>query len=280
MRAGLCLLVWLLLPLQAGAQQSDPYLDWLKQQGPQPQHQPPTASVEGKAKAVDFGDFVPGYLPTTRYREVQEELRKGRIVEGMVEPLNYLFALPTNVEIAFAECQVANAFYAPQERRIRICYELIDNFSEFVGKQKYSDEQETRALASLIIFVLFHELGHALIDVLDLSFTGREEDAADQLSTYLMLALGDQYISPVHFAVASYQSGGALTEQTFADEHAFGPQRFYNIACWVYGSGQKGSQTDAELDKYLPASRKNKCPDEYRKLANGWESLLAPYIKQ
>ena len=43
---------------------------------------------------------------------------------------------------------------------------------------------EASALAS-------HELGHALIHVLDLPTTGREEDAVDQLSTYI-LAYGSE----------------------------------------------------------------------------------------
>jgi hypothetical protein len=37
------------------------------------------------------------------------------------------------------------------------------------------------------VFTLHHELGHALIDQLDLPVLGREEDAVDHLATIMML---------------------------------------------------------------------------------------------
>lgn len=37
----------------------------------------------------------------------------------------------------------------------------------------------------------YHEVGHALVDVLELPITGKEEDAVDQLSTYVLVEDAD-----------------------------------------------------------------------------------------
>jgi Zn-dependent peptidase ImmA (M78 family) len=38
-----------------------------------------------------------------------------------------------------------------------------------------------------VSLVFLHELGHALLDVLQIPILGREEDASDQLATYMLL---------------------------------------------------------------------------------------------
>ena len=42
------------------------------------------------------------------------------------------------------------------------------------------------------IDALFHELGHALFDILNIPVFGREEDAADQMSAFVMLQFGKE----------------------------------------------------------------------------------------
>ena len=68
-------------------------------------------------------------------------------------------------------------------------WELTQLYSELdeLFKDDYPVEAERdEAVAGAFIFVFFHELGHALIDVYELPITGREEDAVDQLSTWIL----------------------------------------------------------------------------------------------
>ena len=123
--------------------------------------------------------------------------------------------------------------------------------------------------ASVEYFVLFHEVGHALVDQWNLPVVGREEDAVDAFSTIFMT----EFVNEGEFALAGadffyYLAGtGKLSEVDFADEHSFDKQRAYSIACWVYGSNPPRY---AFLRKFLPAERRVRCADEYRKLEKAW----------
>ena len=55
------------------------------------------------------------------------------------------------------------------------------------------DQTEAEDFArSNMLAIFYHEIGHALVDLLDLQIYGREEDAADNASVLLMEALYDE----------------------------------------------------------------------------------------
>ena len=92
-------------------------------------------------------------------------------------------------------------------------------------------------------FILMHEVGHALVDVLDLPITGREEDAVDQLAAMMLINTGDKGATAALNGVRAIQPGqNAIYDNSdFADEHSLGPQRLFNIACWIYGSTRRST---------------------------------------
>ena len=87
--------------------------------------------------------------------------------------------------------------------------------------------------------MLFHELGHALVDQWDLPVLGREEDAVDAFSTIFMTEFVEQRRVRARrrgLLLLPRRHADKLGEVDFADEHSFDKQRAYSIACWVYGS--------------------------------------------
>lgn len=52
----------------------------------------------------------------------------------------------------------------------------------------------------------------------------------------------------------------------------------YNLECWVYGADPSGN-ADLVTDGLLPQDRADGCEDEYQKLSDAWDELLAPYFK-
>ena len=53
--------------------------------------------------------------------------------ELTVEYLNDTFVLPHDVEIQLMECNVANAFYDWESKKIIVCYEFVDSvYSDFL----------------------------------------------------------------------------------------------------------------------------------------------------
>ncbi|WP_238474413.1 DUF4344 domain-containing metallopeptidase [Pseudomonas cavernae] len=95
-------------------------------------------------------------------------------------------------------------------------------------------------------FSVMHEMGHMLIAELDLPVLGREEDAADQIgfmSLYLLYAglpaneLDARLLDIIDFWRLEWQRPKPVAEQVPAwDSHPLDEQRYYNIACLVYGS--------------------------------------------
>jgi len=248
------------------------------------------------AAAPGPGVLVVSYEPaeTEADRAEQSFLQENQVLEDAAAHANQLIGLPQDIPLVGMSCGEPNAFWSPADQGIAFCYELAGAYRNLF-KQLNTDgtaAQQARATDDDVIgisnSVVFHEFGHALIDLYDLPATGREEDAADQLAA-LMLA-GDS----VHqeYAVSAIEAWGALAVASEkggvpddpAGEHSLDSQRYYNAICWLYGSDPQTYQgvvlTDANPDGVLPESRAERCPAEFQQIDKAWSTLLEPYLKQ
>ncbi len=231
----------------------------------------PTSQPTG-GKSADKGDFKPFYTassdPTNRV--IESAARESNLVEEISLGLNEAFALPYDVGLGMAECGEPNAFYSGKDKQLTICYELFAFLIELF-------EGDTERVAGTFTFIIFHELGHAVIDVYELPAVGREEDAADQLATLLLIKGADDDGASAIAAAEFFGriSGGQLN---FADEHSLNEQRLFNILCWLYGS-DPGKYVRIVGSGFLPVDRAERCPDEYNQLERSWSKLLEPHIK-
>ncbi|HEV2145831.1 MAG TPA: DUF4344 domain-containing metallopeptidase [Longimicrobiaceae bacterium] len=236
------------------------------------------------ASVADQGDFVVVYdTPrSAEYRQWQADLRGARVLEDVADALNRTFVLPADVRLTFAECGEANAFYDPDERRIRICYELMDDLYGVFGETTGSEEELNEAAWGAIYFTLYHELGHALVHLWDLPITGREEDAVDQLAAFLLTdgteEGGKAAINGANAFLLEHDRAGGAGDPAPWNEHSLDAQRFYNIVCWVYGRDPEGYAYLVE-DGTLPPERAHLCAEEYERLDRSWAGLLSPYLK-
>jgi Putative metallopeptidase len=131
------------------------------------------------------------------------------------------------------------------------------------------------------IFTLYHELGHALVHLLDLPVLGREEDAVDNLATVLMLPRHpDPLMDRLVMAAADgwYMSGTLQEEDEPAwwDEHALDLQRYHTLVCLIYGSDPEGFAGLAEAVE-LPADKRGQCPEAYDRALASWTKVLSPH---
>jgi hypothetical protein len=246
-------------------------------------NQPAAAQTQQKAQAK--GLFRTAYPPvkSQKYAEMLAALKKERVLEELADGLNQTIILPTNITLTFAECKEINAFYDPQRQQISICYELLEHFEEAFKPDAKTEQELDDAIVGATVFVFFHELGHALTHVLDLPVTGKEEDAVDQLSTFILADGTDENERAIltaaqWFLLEDQQGDTDIKKLAFWDEHSLGTQRFYNMICWLYGHDSK---TYAGLVKngVLPKDRAVRCADEYAKLEKSWSRLLEPYLK-
>ncbi len=146
-----------------------------------------------------------------------------------------------------------------------------------------SDEEANQIMIGATLFFFFHELGHCLIDIYDLPATGREEDSVDQLSTYILMDEQDETGKGSAGAGVLMFKAMAENEEpsagSFADEHSLSSQRFYNVACWMYGRAQSEYGFFVE-EGILPEARAVRCPTEYKKMSSAWKRLTEPWIKK
>jgi hypothetical protein len=160
-------------------------------------------------------------------------------------------------------------------QRILLCSELIDAVLDMALDFDEELDQRFGAMGP-IRSIVFHELGHALIDALDLPALGREEDVADQLASLLMSDEPILAMTAANFW-ESTGSGEVPSLEEFADTHSFNLQRYYNMMCWAYGA-------DPSVRAYvlgyseLPPERAERCGDEYDQMRSAWEQLLEPYL--
>ena len=95
--------------------------------------------------------------------------------------------LPFNIQVVFEECGGPDSFYEDGTHKITICYGLIDAYYELFSRTLKESTAREGAAKGATAWMFLHEVAHALIDGWDLPVTGREEDAADQFSTLLLI---------------------------------------------------------------------------------------------
>jgi hypothetical protein len=231
--------------------------------------------VQGKFK-ISYEDVKNPQLAHWR-----EDIKKKGILEELEKDLNKSFSMSTDITISFSQCDTSNAFYDPEKRHISICYELVEDLNKsFANITDSKEELEARVLGA-IIFTFYHELGHAFVDIYHLPITGKEEDAVDQLSTYILVNGTEEgefaaLSGADAFLLESHKDRKNLTSLAFYGEHSLSEQRFYNVLCWVYGHNSKKYQYLVDEDE-LPKERAEACEDEYKRLSRAWTLLLTPY---
>jgi hypothetical protein len=200
-----------------------------------------------------------------------------RFLDTIAARLNDSLRIPRDITLETAHCAEPNAAYDPEEGRVTLCYELFRHLSE-----EFAAEVGGEYLVSgTVVFALMHELGHALIDVLQLPVVGREEDAVDQLATILMLNQGPTGDSLAFGAVGWFLTrsrSAMLDDLAFADSHGLDQQRVYNMICWIYGRDPE-RYPEVIADHWLPEHRAEGCRAEYERLARNWARLLEPFRK-
>ncbi|NER38257.1 MAG: DUF4344 domain-containing metallopeptidase [Oscillatoria sp. SIO1A7] len=230
------------------------------------------------------GGFQVVYGPAgDRGQRFQNALRDARLFESLAEGLNSSnLNVPANIPIILRDCGQVNAFYRPADNSITMCHELtldtVDLFSQSGGSSR---EEALEEALFVTIFVFFHELGHALIDVLEIPATGKEEDAVDDFATLLLLETDSEQVEEIvlnaarWFALQAERSEGS--EIPYWGEHSLDWQRFYSIVCLVYGKNP--SKYAALATKgILPRRRAERCPREYEKKLASWTTLLKPHF--
>ncbi|MGI5339563.1 DUF4344 domain-containing metallopeptidase [Streptomyces sp. CA-181903] len=204
-------------------------------------------------------------------------LRGRRLAERVADDLNAALRLPRRIAIVGRSCAEDDVpEYDPETGRVGLCYGYVGEVRAMF--RAAHDPDVPGRTAGVITETLYHEVAHALIDRLDLRFTGREEDVADQFAAYRLLSRGAEGRAALRAAADNYAQYAADDPEDGdpSDEHAPDAVRSANYLCYLYGSADDGDREPVD-GKRLTRERAGQCADEYRALRRGWEALLTPY---
>ena len=220
------------------------------------------------------------YRSRTATRRIE---RNAQALKEIAAELADQITWPRDVDLTFEDCRDgSDAFYNDETHTVTICHEMVAELYELFSLRKVNRSKINQEVEGALVSVLLHELAHALIDVLNIPITGREEDAADQLSFLLLI---NRTVGGAAMALDAAESFKLLArldrgyEPLYWDEHSVHAQRYYDTLCLVYGSDD---QRFAYLVKnyLLPRERAENCSKDYERISKSWMKLLEPYARQ
>jgi Putative metallopeptidase len=218
-----------------------------------------------------------------KQKDIYDRLRAMHVLERLSEFLSPL-RLPRPLTLKLQGCEGrVNAYYWRDQ--VLVCYEYFE-FLLKVAPEMPTPEGLTRhqALGGMTADVFLHETGHAVFDMLEIPFLGREEDAADEFSAYVLLQRAKEDARRLILGVAylgSKQAQQAMANTAglsqFADIHELPAQRYYNVLCMAYGE-DPNLFADAIQYWHLPETRAKNCNYEYLRFQYAFRTLIAPYV--
>ena len=219
--------------------------------------------------------------------EIQKILKKKGVFEAICKTLNEGFDIPVPMVVRFTACDEENAYYDPETHEISMCYELIEKYRHIYDEDVTTREEMEAEVFNAALFTFFHELGHGMVDVLELPITGKEEDAVDEFAAILLLdycgEVGQDAILAAadQFAVDAEENEEEVQEiddLPYWDTHSLDKVRLYDLLCVIYGSDPE-AHADLVEEEVLPEDRASGCEEEYQRKSAVWDQLLAPHLK-
>ena len=216
------------------------------------------------------------------HQAIHDQMKQGRALEHLQQLLSPL-RLPDPLTLKVAGCDgVINAFY--NDEVITVCYELLADILKNAPTQDLPiGISRADTVLGPVLDVFLHETGHAVFHMLQIPVLGREEDAADQFSAYVMLRLSKDEArrmilgSAYQFRINMPGSEVTVPIQAFSGEHSLPAQRAFSILCIAYGADKK-LFADIVEKEFLPKRRAEGCEMEYEDLTFAMTKLISPHI--
>lgn len=239
---------------------------------------------------TDPADLNGGVIPALAARDGGsiEQLAKVILeageVDGIAEGFSENFIIPEGLQIQVVSGE-EGPNYNPGTKTLTLSYGFAALTGEIIAQSQpeISEEELGKQWAAVNDFILIHELAHAFVDVLDITVTGREEDAADGMATYFFtdsVPGGAEYaFAAANFFAALQQVQGDPDLAQYAGEHSLSIQRAGDIACKVAGQSEENMNIVAQIGGHLiTADRLARCPSEYQQMSEAWSKILGEHL--
>jgi len=147
------------------------------------------------------------------------------------------------------------------------------------GLSKPDRAETLRFAVNNSLFTLYHEVGHLLIDRLKWPLLGREEDAADNIATWMLLQKGTPEANlALEDAAKGWMMSGSLFGDTYDDDDyaaGYTPDRHRSmqIVCLMVGADGSAFRPVANSFSMQP-DRQRSCHFDYEVVHRSMRALL------
>jgi hypothetical protein len=211
-------------------------------------------------------------------------LREARLLEKMKEFLSPI-RFPERITLRLVGCDgVLNAYFFKDE--VKICYEYFEYIQKYTAKAERFGLTPKDAMVGPVVEVFLHEVGHAVVQLLDIPYFGRQEDVADYFATYVLLQFAKDDARRLILGTSLLSGTEAMEEQSkapelrlLADTHSLPAQRYFNRWCMAYGADPELFGDAIQLGM-VPQHRARGCRYEWLTNEFAFKTLIAPYIDQ
>ena len=167
---------------------------------------------------------------------------------------------PVGIPIRVKRCGASDAYYDAGENEILLCWELYEDVTRAYASLDLDIENAEDFARGFLIFVLYHEIAHAIADFRETPNIGNSESNADGIATVLAVEQG--YSPFVFVSGLLFRATGA---STFGGIHPSGLTRAGDLICWASGGDPRAREMPA-YTAYLQTfdSLGRDCATEYR----------------
>jgi hypothetical protein len=226
------------------------------------------------------------YYSSTKslHRAMGRGFRDSRVFETIADSLTKKFHLRRDIRISLRQCGLANARYKRKSSEVELCYELVEQIeNNFALAMRRRNTNASWGAFYTTLFILHHELAHALIDQFELPLSKSEEDVADELGTILAIdyTQGPSYGASISSITAlQLFISAALTRNNpsrVGGKHSPDYQRGSNIQCLAYGASASLAQKAS--GRSMSRARQQQCRVKYNEARFYWADALKPYLR-
>ena len=216
--------------------------------------------------------------------------RRAQTGASMTYRISYRRHLTGAMTVAALIVNVPAATAQPAQQQAKIA-SGIDEAVKAIGnlpRLKKMSPQAKRQLVEFVmgntLFVMAHEIGHGLINEMNMPVLGREEDAADSFAVVNALKMASVFSERVLIEAAKgwVLAGKRDKKQgkplAFYDEHGLDLQRAYNVVCFMVGSDPEKYKALA-ADTKLPEYRQISCVVDWKNTSWSWDEKLKPHLR-
>lgn len=207
------------------------------------------------------------------FSAMQQAFSQQDILSSMVDPLNQYFPVPRDVTVELAECGRSGAFYDQERPAVQVCYELLTELADVV----MTGEDGEQLFVGAFALILLHQVGHAMVDLLDLPVTVPPEEAADQLAA-VMAGFAEGELQSVAAGAVSLNALQVDWENPGSGRTPLGGRRLESLLCLLYGTDPEAHDWLLEEDE-LDAGVAGECQERFQNVAAEWIEMLAEHVQ-